>query len=108
MPEALGHYEASLKISPETAWVHLALALQLSSIAGREGDAAFHAREALRIRPDFAEAYNCLGIIDAQAGRLDSAREDWERALQLKPGNRTAIDNLRRLDRLTRGQNAPR
>jgi Flp pilus assembly protein TadD len=82
--------------------VHLALALQLLSLPQRQADAALHAQEALRIRPDYAEAHNCLAIILAQQGRLGEARDHWERALQLNPGYETARENLSRLDQITR------
>ncbi len=108
MPDALGHYEAALRISPDLAWVHLALALQLSSLPGRDAEAELHANEALRLAPGTAEAYNCLAIIEAQRGRLDEARRNWEKALQIRPGYETALDNLRRLERLERGRGGPR
>ena len=90
------------------AWVHLALALQLSSLPGRAEEATLHANEALRIRPNYPEAHNCLAIICAQLGHLDEARSHWERALQLRPDYATARENLEHLDQLIRGRPAGR
>ncbi|MGA2692007.1 MAG: tetratricopeptide repeat protein, partial [Opitutaceae bacterium] len=101
---ALGHYEEALRIDPNVAWVHLALALQLSAIPGRDADAISHAEAALRLHPDYPEAYNCLGIVYAQEGRLDAARENWERALQIKPDYETARENLAMLERMLRAR----
>jgi Flp pilus assembly protein TadD len=88
--------------------VHLALALQLSSVPGRAKEARLQAEEALRIRPDYPEAHNCLGIICAQLGHLDEARTHWEKALQLNPDYATARENLKRLEQLTRDRPAAR
>ena len=101
---ALGHYEEALRIDPNVAWVHLALALQLSAIPGRDADAISHAEAALRLHPDYPEAYNCLGIVYAQEGRLDAARENWERALQIKPDYETARENLAMLEKMLRAR----
>ena len=46
--------------------------------------------EVIHAEPTFAEAYLNLGLAEEQAGKLDAARDDLERALRLKPGLRGA------------------
>ncbi len=47
-------------------------------------------KEVIHAEPTFAEAYLNLGLAEEQAGKLDAARDDLERALRLKPGLRGA------------------
>src|SRR5713101_8953498 len=42
-------------------------------------------REAIRIRPDYAEAHSNLASVLASAGRFDEARYNFELAIRLKP-----------------------
>ena len=47
--------------------------------------AAARFEAALKIRPDWAEAHNNLGIALASQGRIAEALTHFERAVQLKP-----------------------
>ena len=47
-----------------------------------------------RLRPDFAEAYNNLGIVLAQQGKLNEAITSYQQALQLKTDYAEAVSNL--------------
>ena len=53
-------------------------------------------RQALRVRPDLAEAHNNLGIALVRTNLLPGAIEQFERALQIRPGFRDAEANLQR------------
>lgn len=88
----------------ETLWRH-ALATSPSSIAhsnladtlfAREqtDEAIRHAREALRIRPNYVDARNVLGLALAQQGRLGEARAEFVRALEIDPTSHVAHNNL--------------
>jgi tetratricopeptide (TPR) repeat protein len=50
-------------------------------------DAEAHYREALRLRPDFADAHANLGVLLARQRRLDEAAEHFAAALRLAPRN---------------------
>jgi len=50
---------------------------------------------AIRLKPDYAEAHNNLGIIYAKQGRLDEAILEFRVALSLKPDFIDALNNLK-------------
>jgi Flp pilus assembly protein TadD len=56
-----------------------------------------HLREAVQLRPDFAEAHERLGGVLAMQGKHDEARRELSRALELKPHLKEARHNLRLL-----------
>ena len=76
--------------------------MALEMAPGRTADAFAQYQEALRLDPDYAEAYNNLGILYAKAGQVEQARTQWETALKLKPGYEDARRNLQKLQRLQR------
>ena len=62
--------------------------------AGRPVDAVRHLREAVRLKPDYAEAHNNLAIALANAEQADDAIRAYERALELQPNYADAHNNL--------------
>ena len=48
-------------------------------------EALNHCQEAVRVKPDFAEAYCNLGALLAQQGRLVEAAQYMKESLRLKP-----------------------
>src|SRR5258706_5025208 len=61
---------------------------------GRAPEAILHLREAVRLMPRSAVAYNALGEAFHLAGDLKSARGEFERAAALDPGFAEAHANL--------------
>ena len=61
---------------------------------GRTDDAIKHYQEALRIKPDYAEAHNNLGIALDKKGRIDDAISHYQEALRIEPDNAEAHNNL--------------
>ena len=53
-----------------------------------------HYEQALRIKPDYAEAHNNLGIALAQTGKIEEAIAHYEQALRIKPDYAEAHNNL--------------
>src|SRR5262249_50942450 len=51
-------------------------------------------RQALRLRPDFAEAHNNLGLALRDQNRLEEAQASFQQALHLKPNYADAHSNL--------------
>jgi tetratricopeptide (TPR) repeat protein len=60
--------------------VGLALAIQ-----GKRNQAIRHFSEAVRVRPDFAEAHLNLGAMLASQTRLDEAIDHFREALRIRP-----------------------
>ncbi|MDX1477116.1 MAG: trypsin-like peptidase domain-containing protein [Saprospiraceae bacterium] len=60
--------------------------------------AARIARLGLSVHPGFSRSHSFLGVIHAKAGRPDSARAAFVRALELWPGNEEARGGLGTLD----------
>ena len=58
-------------------------------------DAIVHYSEALRINPDFDEAYNNLGVALFRKGNLEEAIVHFRQALRIKPGYVNAQENLK-------------
>ena len=61
---------------------------------GKVEDAIAHFEQALRIKPDYAEAHNNLGIALELAGKIEEAITHFEQALRIKPDYVWAHYNL--------------
>ncbi len=48
----------------------------------------------LAAHPDYAEAYNCLGVVRARQGRHADARAAFRKVLELDPTSAKAYENL--------------
>jgi tetratricopeptide (TPR) repeat protein len=97
MPDALAHFEAALRISPNDADLHYNLANQLAKIPDRLPDAAAHYEQALRMRPDFTSAHYNLAVALARMGLFAEAASHFERVIELDPGNGPAREALKQL-----------
>jgi spermidine synthase len=62
--------------------------------AGRIAEAIAHYEQALRSKPDYAEAHYNLGVALVRLGRLPEAMGHWEQALRSKPDYAEAENNL--------------
>ncbi len=61
---------------------------------GRFEDCAYAAQEALRLRPNYAEAYNNVAAAYQSMGRWDEAIQAAQEAVRLKPDFQLARNNL--------------
>jgi tetratricopeptide (TPR) repeat protein len=61
---------------------------------GRPAEAIGSFREALALRPDFAEAHDNLGGTLLQTGRTDEAVAEFRESLRIRPGSAEAHNNL--------------
>jgi Flp pilus assembly protein TadD len=66
-------------------------------------DAVSHARLALDLDPGIAEAHNLLGVVLASKGQLNDAIVEFRRALENKPDDQQARNNLAHALELSRG-----
>lgn len=78
-------------------WSEQAVSLALQ---GRWSDAITANRSILELFPSDAEAYNRLGKAYTELARYKEAQDNYDRALQLDPGNIIASKNLQRLAHL--------
>jgi Flp pilus assembly protein TadD len=96
--------QAQIWKSSETLWTH-ALRTHPSSVAHlnlgvallARGDpvvALRHFREALRLRPDYPDAYSNIGLVLAERGDLDEAIRHFEEARRFRPRLAEAHRNL--------------
>jgi tetratricopeptide (TPR) repeat protein len=83
----------TLMKNPQCWLAHNNLGLVLESL-GRVQEAIGHYEQALRIRPDYAEAHYNLGNTQAQVGRVPEAIGHYQQALRIKPDFSEAHCNL--------------
>ena len=76
--------EHTLSVTSNNWLIHNNLGLVLAR-QGRLEEATTHYYEALRIKPDFAEAHNNLGLRLAKQGRLEEAIKHFSEAVRIKP-----------------------
>jgi tetratricopeptide (TPR) repeat protein len=67
---------------------------QSAAKKGHVQNAVEQFQEALRIDPEFAEAYNDLGAQRVAQGDLSQAAEEYQKAVDLVPDHRLALTNL--------------
>jgi len=91
--EALSRYRQALESAPERPGLQYDLAVELLRL-GRLEEAEAPLREVTRLSPDFAPAWNNLGIIAARKGNYREAAERFSRALAIDPANEDARANL--------------
>jgi tetratricopeptide (TPR) repeat protein len=95
LPEAIGHFDAALRLKPNFADAHNNLGNVLAAVPGRLPEAIGQFEAALRLKPDFAEAHNNLGnALATIPGLLPEAISHFETALRLKPDFAEAQNNL--------------
>ena len=93
LEEALSRGAALAKRYPDEPFFPNLLGAANASL-GRLAPAEKYYTEALRLRPDYAEAHNNLGLVLYQRGKLDEAVASCRKALELKPDYADAYNNL--------------
>lgn len=85
--EAETAFTSALELAPENAWVYMRLAILNSKRQCWE--MAFHyAQKAISFRKDVAFLYYQFGSIASGAGKRDTARGAYKRAMELEPQNK--------------------
>jgi len=86
-------YTATLEKNPRCWMAHYNLGIVLSE--QREADQAIeHYRQAVTLRPDYAEAHYNLGRLLVEKGQLNDAIAHYERAAAINPADAAAQNNL--------------
>ena len=91
--EAVAIFEDLLREFPSSPMLRYALGASLVCL-GRESDAEPHLKAAIDAGCAKAEAYDFLGRCDRKAGRINEALTHFQKAVQLKPGFLSAMNNL--------------
>ncbi len=92
LPEAIAHFEETLRIRPDYAPAHNNLGAALSQL-GRTQEAVPHYRAALESDPQNADAHNNLGVALAGEGHTEEALREFQETLRIHPDNANAHAN---------------
>ncbi|SRR5579875_24262 len=92
--DGLALWSSAVEVNPTAARAHHNLGYELEQIPGRLPDAVAEYRTALRIRPDYPEAYYSLGNALLRMGRLPEATAAFQSAVKLAPQYAEAHNNL--------------
>jgi len=103
LPEAIGWARQAALASPGHPGLHYTLGVMLDESRDPEG-ACLAYSEATRLKPDFLQAWNNLGLALESLGRRDDAKDAYQAALAVDPAYATALANLGSL-RLGMGDN---
>jgi tetratricopeptide (TPR) repeat protein len=72
--------------------------------SGKPREAIEHYEQALRIKPDYAEAHNNLGVALMELGRTQDAIAQYEQALRINPNFSEAQKGLARARAVQEGK----
>jgi len=86
-------FQHALDVTKDNYEAHFCIAGSLRE-QGKLNETIYHCSEAVRIKPDYVEAINNLGLALRQAGRIDEAIHCYKRALEIDPGTVEAYINL--------------
>lgn len=99
LDRAANCFERAAKLNTADAWVHYYSAVLRhrsgEKLTPEEVEATkADLREAIRLSPQFADAYNLLGLAEMQSGDLQLSVRDLTSAVQLSPRNESYRANL--------------
>jgi tetratricopeptide (TPR) repeat protein len=94
LERAIPYFQAALAAKPNDADALNNLGYALVQSGRADGQAEQLLRRAIELRPDFAEAYNSLGIFHGRQGDLTRAETYFKQAVDKRPGYGEAVNNL--------------
>jgi serine/threonine-protein kinase len=103
--DAIARFEAAIKLDPDYARAHAALATALNflpfyfgtPVSEIEDRITIAAGEALRLDSTLADAYTAMALVHAAKGQWDKSVAESERAITLEPNNFEAHFNYGRI-----------
>jgi len=98
---AIDHFQAILKKHPDHVEANINIGAALARL-GQIDAALAHYQSALNSDPYNPEAHNNMGVLLIQKNMFPEAIEHFKRALALRPGYESAINNIRRLEQMTK------
>ncbi len=90
---AIEHYQAALKIDPDSFRSHNGLGVEFYK-QNRLADAIVELNQGVKLQPNFPEIQYILGNALLRSGRFDDAIEHYRVAMRLQPDNLEALNNL--------------
>jgi tetratricopeptide (TPR) repeat protein/mono/diheme cytochrome c family protein len=93
LKEAITHYQAALRVSPDAVIAHNNLGAALQTMGDYEA-AISHYRQAVKLKPDYANARYNLGNALLSAGKVDEATIHLRETLRLRPRDAGARNSL--------------
>src|SRR5262245_41944210 len=102
LDKAISEFQTALDIRSRNTQSHYSIGAALiqsnlgNALARKQlWDAAIdHLQEAIRLRPDYADAYFNLGSVLFQRGQIDQAIAQWQAALAIRPRDAEAHRNV--------------
>jgi tetratricopeptide (TPR) repeat protein len=102
LDKAISEFQAALNIRSRNTETHYSLGAALiqsnlgNALARKQlwDEAIDHLKGAVRLRPDYADAYFNLGSVLFQQGRIDQAIAQWQKALAIRPTDAEAHRSL--------------
>jgi tetratricopeptide (TPR) repeat protein len=102
LDKAISEFQAALDIRSRNTQTHYSLGAALiqsnlgNALARKQlwDEAIDRLQEAVRLRPDYADAYFNLGSVLFQKGQIDQAIAQWQKALAIRPRDAEAHRNL--------------
>ena len=91
---SIGELRRSLSGKPEQAEAYHVLGRLLGASGADASQVIAAFQEAIRLRPDYAEALNSLGLVYVQAGEDEKAAAAFREAVRLRPDYADAHQNL--------------
>lgn len=79
--KALEQFLEALKIYPDDPYLHYDLALTYD-MKGMLDKTEYHLKEAIKLKPDYSDAYNYLGFVYFSDGKVDEAIKYYHKALE--------------------------
>ncbi len=79
--KALEQFREALKIYPDDPHLHYDLALTYD-MKGMLDKTEYHLNEAIRLKPDYSDAYNYLGFVYFGRGKVEEAIKYYHKALE--------------------------
>lgn len=83
--EAIEAYRTAMVLTPDEAAVMNNMGLSLSQLGDRDEAAALWLRRAIRVKPDFADAWLNLGLVMRNQNRIEQAMAFCHKALAVDP-----------------------
>ncbi len=96
---AILHFRTAVRLAPKFVQAHNNLAAALARSPGKFTEAKAEIEEALRLDPSYAGAHYTLGVMLVSESRLAEARDEFLKAVELKPDFPEARDWLSRFHR---------
>jgi tetratricopeptide (TPR) repeat protein len=86
-------FQHDLDVTRDNYVAHFCVAGPLRK-QGKLNETIYHCSEAIRIKPKYTKALNCLGIALCEAGRIDEAIPYYKKAIEIDPHFDNANINL--------------